>query len=75
MLVMDCSSNELQNKIDVLMKAVEEKNYHISIGYDTDFCFETNMDTLIKNADNRMYESKKLFYHQKGIDRRASLNT
>lgn len=68
-LVMDCSSDEILNKIDLLMKAVEKENYHLSIGYDTAFGFETDMDTLIKNAEKRMYEAKKLFYQQKGIDR------
>ena len=68
-LVKDCSSDEILNKIDLLMKAVEEENYHLSIGYDTAFGFETDMDTLITNAEKHMYEAKKQFYQQKGIDR------
>lgn len=71
--VMDCSLNQLQKKIDIVVEAVEEETYHISIGYDTGFGSEMDMDTLIKNAEKRMYEAKKLFYQQKGIDRRVRL--
>ena len=71
--VMDCSLNQLQKKIDIVVEAVEEETYHISIGYDTGFGSEMDMDTPIKNAEKRMYEAKKLFYQQKGIDRRVRL--
>ena len=69
--VMDGSTDEIQKKIDIAVKAVEEKNYHISIGYDIEDCLTVDMGTLINHTEKRMYEAKRLFYQQNGRDRSA----
>lgn len=65
----DCSQKEIEKKLDAVVQAVEEKNYHISIGYDMGFCTEKEGPDLIKNAEKRMYEAKSLYYQKQGIQR------
>lgn len=67
--VIDCNSDEINKKIDIIVKTVEENTYYISIGSDTGLYPETDVNTLVKNAEKRMYEAKKLFYQQRGIER------
>ena len=67
----DCGSDEIQKKIDLVTRAVEAQSYHISVGYETGFCPEIDMNALIKKSEFHMYENKKQFYLQKGIDRRT----
>ena len=68
--VIDGCVDEIQKKIDMVVKSAKEKKYYVSIGYDTGFCSDMDMGTLINRAEMRMYEAKKRFYQQKGIDRR-----
>ena len=66
-----CGSDEIQKKIDLVTRAVEAQSYHISVGYETGLCPEIDMNALIKKSEVHMYENKKQFYLQKGIDRRT----
>ena len=67
--VIDGSTDEIRKKIDFVVKSAKEKQYYVSIGYDTGFCPDVDMNTLINRAEMHMYEEKKRFYRQKGIDR------
>lgn len=69
----DCIPEELNRRIQSLIKDVEKMNYHISVGCDTGLYSEINIDSLIKNAEKRMYDDKTRFYQQKGIDRRVRM--
>ena len=69
--VTDCSSDDILKKIGLVTQAVEEHSYHISVGYETGFCPKIDMDELIKKSETHMYENKRQFYQQKGIDRRT----
>lgn len=64
---------ELNRRIQSLIKDVEKMNYHISVGCDTGLYSEINIDSLIKNTEKRMYDDKTRFYQQKGIDRRVRM--
>ena len=68
--VIDGCADEIQKKIDMVVESAKEKKYYVSIGYDTRSCSDMDMSTLINRAEMRMYEAKKQFYQQKGIDRR-----
>ena len=70
-LVTDEKEEVIQAKIDRVQVLVEEKSYHVSIGYSVGNTSETDISLLISSAEKRMYEAKQLFYQQRGIDRRA----
>ena len=54
----------------MVVRSAKEKEYYVSIGYDTGFCSDMDMGSLINTAEMRMYAAKKQFYQQKGMDRR-----
>lgn len=70
-LVTDEKEEVIQAKIDRVQVLVEEKSYHVSIGYSVGNTSETDISLLISTAEKRMYEAKQLFYQQRGVDRRA----
>ena len=68
--VIDGCADEIQKKINMVVRSAKEQEYYVSIGYDTSSSSDLDMSTLINSAEMRMYEAKKQFYQQKGIDRR-----
>lgn len=70
-LVSDEREESIREKVDRIQLKVEEKSYHVSIGYSVGSTSEKDVSLLISTAEKRMYEAKQLFYKQKGIDRRA----
>lgn len=68
--VIDGDTDEIQKKIDKVVKSAKEKKYYVSVGYDTGFSPDLDMSILINRAEMHMYEEKKRFYQQKGLDRR-----
>lgn len=61
----------VRSNIDGIKALTEAEGYHVSIGYSIGNVAETGIDLLISTAEKRMYEAKKLFYQQSGVDRRA----
>lgn len=70
-LIADECEEEVKAKIDRIQVLVEEKAYHISIGYSIGNTSETDISVLINSAEKRMYDAKHLFYMQRGIERGA----
>lgn len=70
-LVIDEKEKVIQAEIDLVQALVEEKSYHVSIGYSVGNISETDISLLISAAEKHMYEAKQLFYKQRGVDRRA----
>ena len=68
-LVTDESEEVVQKKIARMRILVEEKSYHIAVGYSIGNCSETDVSLLISSAEKRMYEAKNLFYQQKNMNR------
>ena len=68
--VIDGCADEIQKKINMVVRSAKEHEYYVSIGYDTGFCSDMDMGSLINTAEMRMYAAKKQFYQQKGMDRR-----
>lgn len=72
--VIDGCADEIQKKINMVVRSAKEQEYYVSIGYDTSSSSDLDMSTLINSAEMRMYEAKKQFYQQKGIDRRIRVH-
>lgn len=70
-LVTEEKEEVIQAKIDRVQVLVEEKSYHVSMGYSVGNTSETDISLLISTAEKRMYEAKHLYYQQRGVDRRA----
>ena len=70
-LVTDEKEEVIKAKIDRIQVPVEEKSYHVSIGYSIGNTSKTEISLLISTAEKHMYEAKQLFYQQRGVDRRA----
>ena len=60
----------IDEKTDRIKVLSEEKSYHVSIGYSAGNTSETDISVLINTAEKRMYDAKRMFYQQKGTDRR-----
>lgn len=56
-----------------IRKQVEKGYYHISIGCSVGNTSDKNISSLIAEAEKRMYEDKRLYYQNSGIDRRARI--
>ncbi|MGN0424809.1 MAG: hypothetical protein ACI4FY_05760 [Acetatifactor sp.] len=50
---------------------MEERAYHISVGFAQGNLEEKEINLLVNEAERRMYEEKAQFYQKKGIDRRS----
>ena len=70
-LATDEKEEVIQAKIDHVQMLVEEESYHVSIGYAIGNASETDVSWLVSTAEKHMYEAKRLYYQQRGVDRRA----
>ena len=68
--ITDVASEEIQKKMNEVIQSVEKENYHISVGHATQTYSSVDMNTLIKNAEKEMYEEKRRYYRERGIERR-----
>jgi GGDEF domain-containing protein len=59
----------LQDKIDSFKKMIDEKGYHVAVGYSYAEEGDPDYRTRKTEADNRMYDAKREFYRN-GNDRR-----
>ena len=72
-LLTDESEDRIRVKIEQIRKQVEKESYHISIGCSVGNTSDKNISSLIAEAEKRMYEDKRLYYQNSGIDRRARI--
>lgn len=72
-LLTDESEDRIRAKIEQIRKQVEKGSYHISIGCSVGNTSDKNISSLIAEAEKRMYEDKRLYYQNSGIDRRARI--
>lgn len=70
-LAIDEKEEVIQAKIDHIQMLVEAEAYHVSIGYAIGNASEMDVSWLVSTAEKHMYEAKKLYYQQRGVDRRA----
>ncbi|MCQ2505018.1 MAG: GGDEF domain-containing protein [Saccharofermentans sp.] len=69
-LICDQKEELVRDRIQRVMKIIEDHHYHISVGLVSEPVKDIDMEKLIKTADERMYEAKRQYYQSMGIDRR-----
>lgn len=67
--VIDGNPDEIEEKTYLAVRCAKERNYHIAVGCYTGFFPGTDMNTIIKNAEKLMYNDKRQFYRDMGIER------
>ena len=72
-LLTDESEDRIRVKIEQIRKQVEKESYHIAIGCSVGNTSDKNISSLIAEAEKRMYEDKRLYYQNSGIDRRTRI--
>ncbi len=61
-IVKDMTYLEMSNKLNEIIETIEDKGYHVAIGYELQFRENFNMDSLIKTAEQNMYDDKEEYY-------------
>ena len=64
--VPDPDRNELTQKIGDLIQAIEERSYSIAVGYEVSSARLFSVEELVKAADLRMQEDKRIFHKERG---------
>ena len=72
-LLTDESEDRIRAKMEQIRKQVKKESYHVSIGCSVGNTSDKNISSLIVEAEKRMYEDKRLYYQNSGIDRRARI--
>lgn len=62
----DPDRNELTQKIEDLIQAIEERSYSIAVGYEVSSARLFSVEELVKAADLRMQEDKRIFHKERG---------
>ena len=70
-LVAEGKEEVIQEKMNRVQHLAEEKAYHVSMGYAVGNTAQVDISLLISTAEKRMYEAKRNFYQQRGVDRRV----
>ena len=66
----DISEEELQTKIRILRSKISDQSFSASIGTDIQKKEEMDINLLIRNAEQHMYDDKRRYYETSGKDRR-----
>lgn len=69
-IICDQETALIKASLNRLNNSIESRGFHVSIGLATNLIENIDMDTLIKKADENMYEAKKIYYKNKSNDRR-----
>jgi diguanylate cyclase (GGDEF)-like protein len=64
--------NDLSEKIGLLKNEMEKDDALMAVGYVWKPDSTADMDKLLAEADQRMYDDKRAYYRKNGIDRRKS---
>lgn len=67
----DMSRDETEKRTELITEAAEKEGYHISVGIEVRLKEDLSMEELIRSAESEMYKVKRLYYEQKGNDRRS----
>lgn len=65
----DLENDELERKLGELVVASLKEGYHVSVGKETHEATNVEISTLIKTAETRMYDAKRAYYRQFGVER------
>ena len=66
--VLDKGKTEIEEKVNELIRRVEENDYHIATGYEVVRIKNISIDSLVKSAEEKMREDKDA-YHEKNSNR------
>ena len=66
----DIDRSETERRTELIKAAAEKESYHISVGIEVRLKDSLSMEELIRSAESEMYKVKRLYYEQKGNDRR-----
>lgn len=67
------SEDRIRAKIEQIRKQVEKESYHVAIGCSIGNTSDKNISSLIAEAEKRMYEDKRLYYQNSGMDRKSRI--
>ncbi|MBQ5333153.1 MAG: diguanylate cyclase [Oscillospiraceae bacterium] len=67
----DIDRSEAERRTELITQAAEKETYHISVGIDVRLKEGLSMEELIRSAESEMYKVKRLYYEQRGHDRRS----
>lgn len=70
--VPDHDEKDIKRRLDKMIKNIEKAGYHVATGMATMRVDHLSMETLIKTADNKMYQEKKRYYNDSAHDRRKN---
>lgn len=65
-LCLNCTQQEFLKKVHDLRKAIREKEYHIATGFSWSDELPVNLEKLVIQADQAMYEDKRQYYQISG---------
>ena len=69
-LGIDRSLSDIEAQVEIMKQAVESAGYHIAAGIGIKEKKEIEIDSIIKDAEEKMYQDKAAYYQQAGKDRR-----
>lgn len=67
---LDKEEDEVKAMIEKMKQAVEAAGYHVAVGMQYREKTELEMEDLVKDAEQKMYDDKRAYYEKNGIDRR-----
>lgn len=75
----NCSQSDFGKKLHILDNKIRGNQHHIAVGYAWSDTKPPNLEKLIAQADQVMYQNKRNYYqansHRPGVDRRKSERT
>ena len=76
LLCPNCGQEEFQAQLLTLHRAIQDREFHIAVGHAWSDAHPLNLEALISQADQIMYENKRDYYqtnrNRPGVDRRRS---
>jgi len=68
--VLDPVEGELEERVGSVRRKIEQGSYHVSVGVAQAQRPDIDVNALLKQAELLMYDDKRRYYEQEGIDRR-----
>ena len=66
------SADTIRENINTIVKDLDSKSYHVSIGVSSTTENDDDIDATVKTAEREMYQMKADYYQKNGIDRRRA---
>ena len=67
----DVDEDVVKNHVEKAIRKIEDYGYHVACGWARQIKGLGDINTLICSAEEKMYESKRNYYNQLGVDRRG----